>query len=302
MAAWAMTDIEKACLEFCIKLLNQRHRSYEYESALVCAMAVLGQGETGWRDPESYPPILSRVIKIARFMVVQKALWMDPDPWQIIQTWEKKDQSAKWVLASADDTLEDIDEGYNSDNAITPQSSPPTSSIHSDDPMPAVDMRQSHHRPFQEQVTWMMHQFMIRGTHGPMETLLDWRTYRLKVHYNSTSPGHVMWMGEDQLLTQQIAFTMGDFHGFVHGLVTAAQEILGQLCMQPYNQMPPIPWTALYNNTSESQPGWNFLQDAQTRWPVHGARWMIDRVRAEPAMQQQFMRGGRFHPPAIQQY
>jgi hypothetical protein len=90
-------------------------------------------------------------------MVVQKALWMDPDPWQIIQTWEKKDQSAKWVLASADNTLEDIDEGYNSDNTITPQSSPPTSSIHSDDLLPTVDMRQSRRRPFQEQVTWMIH-------------------------------------------------------------------------------------------------------------------------------------------------
>jgi hypothetical protein len=60
-----------------------------------------------------------------------------------------------------------------------------------------------------------------------METLLDWRMYGLKVHYNSTSPGHVMWMGEDQLLYQQIAFTMGDFRGFAHGLVTAAWDILG---------------------------------------------------------------------------
>ncbi|KAF4200320.1 hypothetical protein CNMCM8927_003498 [Aspergillus lentulus] len=67
---WAITAIEKACLEFCIELLNQRHCSHEYKSALVCAMAVLGQGETGWRDPESYPLILSRVIKVARFMVV----------------------------------------------------------------------------------------------------------------------------------------------------------------------------------------------------------------------------------------
>jgi hypothetical protein len=75
-----MTAIKKACLEFCIKLLNQHHHSHEYESVLVCAMAVLGQGEAGWCDPESYPPILSWVIKITRFMVVQKALWMDPNP------------------------------------------------------------------------------------------------------------------------------------------------------------------------------------------------------------------------------
>lgn len=151
---------------------------------------------------------------------------MDPNPWQIIQTWERKDWSAEWVLASADDTLGDINEGYDSDG-MAPWSSPPTSSIYSDDPLPAIDMRWSGRQPFQEQVTWIMHQFMIRGTHRPMETLLDWRIYRLKVHYNSTSPGHVIWMGKDQLLYQQITFTMGDFRGFIHRLVTAAQEILG---------------------------------------------------------------------------
>ncbi|BCR90122.1 uncharacterized protein ACHE_60008A [Aspergillus chevalieri] len=54
--AWMMSPMERACLEFCIELLNQRHRAHEYESPLVCAMAVLGWGETGWRDPDSYPP------------------------------------------------------------------------------------------------------------------------------------------------------------------------------------------------------------------------------------------------------
>jgi hypothetical protein len=50
----------------------------DYESALIYAMAVLGRGEAGWRTAESYPPILSKVIKIARFMVVHKALKLDP--------------------------------------------------------------------------------------------------------------------------------------------------------------------------------------------------------------------------------
>ncbi|CEN60832.1 hypothetical protein ASPCAL03264 [Aspergillus calidoustus] len=68
--AWQMTPVEQACLEFCIELMNQRHRTHEYESALVCAMAVQGWGEARWRDPSSYPPILSRVLKVARFMVV----------------------------------------------------------------------------------------------------------------------------------------------------------------------------------------------------------------------------------------
>ncbi|KAH3516571.1 hypothetical protein KXV64_007585 [Aspergillus fumigatus] len=150
-------------------------------------MAVLGQGETGWRDPESYPPILSRVIKIARFMVVQKALWMDPDPWQIIQTWERKDRSVEWVLASADNILGDIDEGYNSDDAIEPRSSPPTSSIHRDDPLPAVDMHRSGRRPFQEQREPAWVEFFagrtdaVAGPRGPLDDQLAIQQYWQRV-------------------------------------------------------------------------------------------------------------------------
>jgi hypothetical protein len=41
---------------------------------------VLGVKEDGWKGPEQYPPILSAVIKIARFMVVQKGLELaDPE-------------------------------------------------------------------------------------------------------------------------------------------------------------------------------------------------------------------------------
>jgi hypothetical protein len=69
-----MSAIQEACLNFCVELLNMEIEFSEYESALVRALAVLGVSETGCRDPDSYPPILSAVIKCARFMVVQKAV------------------------------------------------------------------------------------------------------------------------------------------------------------------------------------------------------------------------------------
>ena len=70
-----LTPIQRACLDFCIELLNQRVVHREYDCALVCAMAVLGvRDRGGWRTPEDYSPILSKVIKLARFMVVQKAM------------------------------------------------------------------------------------------------------------------------------------------------------------------------------------------------------------------------------------
>ncbi|KAG9375668.1 hypothetical protein A1F94_013724 [Pyrenophora tritici-repentis] len=71
-----VAEEEPACLEFCIALLNHRITRREYDSPLVCALAVLGVKEDGWKGPEQYPPILSAVIKIARFMVVQKGLEM----------------------------------------------------------------------------------------------------------------------------------------------------------------------------------------------------------------------------------
>ncbi|GME47471.1 uncharacterized protein LTHEOB_12917 [Neofusicoccum parvum] len=66
----------KACLDFCIELLNQRITQREYDSALVCALAVQGVTPTGWREPGLYTAILSAIIKVGRFMVVQKALEM----------------------------------------------------------------------------------------------------------------------------------------------------------------------------------------------------------------------------------
>lgn len=56
--------------------------------------------------------------------------------------------------------------------------------------------------------------------------MLDLRTYGMKIHYSNTTPGHVGWAGPDQLLYKDLQFSMGDFRGFVHGLVSAARKML----------------------------------------------------------------------------
>lgn len=356
---WLLERREQACLEFCVELLNQRHRTHEYESALVCAMAVLGRGVDGWRDADSYPPILSRVIKIARFFVVEKALWLDPAAMQIVAMWQQKQTAVPWALQSADDELEDLDKGYASGSTA---SSPAPSSMElegfrscpefSHDRNRAVDYRperpsrepsserssdgfstpvhpvrsspiiprsetspvrpsraQSQDyspwagRTFQDQLERMVRRFLVRGSHGPMQTLLDWRTYGLRVHYNSTTPGHITWQGTDELLYKELRFTMGDFRGFIHGLVETTRELLDQLLLCAADQPPPaIPWGRLYDNPVEGKAGWSFVCDSRTTWPVDGQRWLIDRVRAEPTLQAQFIRTHRCHPPKIRAY
>ena len=42
-----LTRIQRAYLDFCIELLNQTVTRREYDSALVCALAVLGVNEDG---------------------------------------------------------------------------------------------------------------------------------------------------------------------------------------------------------------------------------------------------------------
>ncbi|KAL4777926.1 hypothetical protein BJX76DRAFT_363225 [Aspergillus varians] len=59
-------------------------------------------------------------------------------------------------------------------------------------------------KPFQDCMEWMVWWFMVQGTHGPMQMLLDWQTYNLKIYYNTIVPGHVTWMGQEQLLYQQV--------------------------------------------------------------------------------------------------
>ncbi|KAJ5567849.1 hypothetical protein N7535_007155 [Penicillium sp. DV-2018c] len=82
---WKLSPIDTACLDFCMELLNQRSRAADYESALVCAVAVQGRGETGWRDANSYSPILSRIIKVARLMLVHKAMRLASEGVEIIK-------------------------------------------------------------------------------------------------------------------------------------------------------------------------------------------------------------------------
>jgi hypothetical protein len=41
--------IQRACLRFCIALLDQRNIDHDYDSAFVCSLAVLGVKEVGWK-------------------------------------------------------------------------------------------------------------------------------------------------------------------------------------------------------------------------------------------------------------
>ncbi|KAE8383933.1 hypothetical protein BDV23DRAFT_177439 [Aspergillus alliaceus] len=161
---WIISDMEQVYLEFYIKLINQIYYTQEYKSVL--------------RDPESYPLILFRIIKITRFMIVQKTLHS---------------------TAAVDNIKADSMYSSGVENEHEPLLSLLTSPIQHGDPASRIQWSQNPSRKiFQEQVTWIVSQLMVRGTYTPIEILQDWQTYRLRIHYNIITPGH---------------FTMGDFWG-----------------------------------------------------------------------------------------
>jgi hypothetical protein len=261
-----LSRIQKACLAFCVALLNQSITRKEYDSPLVCALAVLGVKEDGWKGPEQYPPILSAVIKVARFMVVQQALELS---------------------GPLDDELDD-DSAYESDSSRPHQRRP---------------------KGCLQFVQEMMDRFMVRGSHGPMQWMLDLRTYGLKIHYNTTSRGHVEWAGSDELLYKGLQFTMAQFRSMVHGLATECRRLLIEELMfgnsKASEPIPNVPWESMRDNPTDERPGWNFLKDHRTRMPVDGEKWLFERVGRDANVRERFMKPGTrsgIHRQGVERY
>lgn len=240
----ALSPSAEACLVFCLTLLDQRVRGTEYESPLVCALALLGISVDGWKECGQYTKILSAMIKLSRFMVVQAAL-----------------------IADADAVGRNAHQGVPEGRCV-------------------------------ESVTEMMDRFMVRGTNGPMQWMLDLRTYGLKVHYETTSEGEVEWIG-DELLCKAVRFKMPEFRSFVHGLVEEVERLVYQdlLFDERRTNTPPVRIEALQDDPSNSVPGWNFLQDPRNKHICHTQDWLIKHIALDKQRQAMFkLRGPEGRP------
>jgi hypothetical protein len=98
-----------------------------------------------------------------------------------------------------------------------------------------------------------------------MQWMLDLRTYRLKIHYNSTARGHVEWVGQDEMLYKDLQFNIAQFRGIVHGLATESRRLLMDELLYSSSSaakpIPSVPWESLRDNPTDERLGWNFLKD-----------------------------------------
>ncbi|KAI6787582.1 hypothetical protein KC361_g9470 [Hortaea werneckii] len=179
--------------------------------AMICALAALGVRPSGkgFRDPTEYPSILSAVIKVAHFIVVQQA-----------------DQLGQWddqEYSSCGSAYEFEDSGYESGGGR--------------------DRPQRRELSSFEWVRRMMDRFMVRGCGSPMQWMLDLRAYGMKIEFNTTAPGHVDWTDGDTLQYKSVKFSMAKIRGMVAQLHQAARRALVEdLMLTPdADDVPAIP-------------------------------------------------------------
>jgi hypothetical protein len=105
----------------------------------------------------------------------------------------------------------------------------------------------------------MMDQFMVRGSHSPMQWMLDLRTYRLKIHYNTMLRSYVEWVGQDELLYKDLQFNIAQFRGMVHGLATESRRLLIDKLLfsnsRTAEPIPNVPWDRLRDNPTDERAG-----------------------------------------------
>jgi len=292
-----LTAIQRACLQFCMALLDQRNIDHDYDGAFVCGLAVLGVKEVGWKGVDTYPPILSKLIKIARFMVVQQA-FDEVQPADEFAEFEDDgknygseeeeeegnggeagwtdigdvDDIGDWLVVDGEDNVENGEQarqtardGQHGERAVGQRYEDTDSA---DDTEPPESRR-----GVIEAVAQMMDRFMVRGTNGPMQWMLDLRTYGLKIHYNTTSPGHVDWNDNEVLRYKGIDIRMDAFRGFVGTLLQQAQKLMNKTLLMGY-EAPAIPWSNIRDDASNGSPRFNFLRDEHSRMPADGETWL----------------------------
>ena len=143
-------------------------------------------------------------------------------------------------------------------------------------------------------LTSMVNQFMIRGTHTPMDWLLDLRAYGMNIARNTTSIGQMDW-NEDRILYGNLEFSMSDFRGFIHDLITFTRTLLFEdLLFQNISTLSTqkileISWSDIRDNSLNSSPFSNFLLNSRTNFGVdESTRWLWNRIVNDSTLKNRF--------------
>ncbi|THW91892.1 hypothetical protein D6D18_06444 [Aureobasidium pullulans] len=172
----ATPELERGILFFIISLLDHVVRGWEYESPMICALAVIAVQPQGWLGVDRYPSILSALIKTSRYLVLQEAyerlLTRDID-------------TSTGIDVDVDEDM-DTDTETSSSSSTSTDSNARTTARARADPDTDDDRTKGPRLDDVEQLTF---RFLRRGTRSPFEWMLDLRSYGQHLAMQSTSEG-----------------------------------------------------------------------------------------------------------------
>lgn len=248
-----LNPVAQKCMKFCLSLLYETIDNNEYDSTLICALAVLGITRTGWKGFDQYPSMLSAIIKVSRFMVVH-------DTWETTQHYPKNKE-------------------FNSENS--------NQSLSDSDELSANFEQQSWLKLIKNTVN----HYMIRGSLSPMQWMLDLRAYGMSIAFNTTTQGAIDWVG-DEIVYKNIRFTMNQLREMIRSTIEIAtyQLFHDLMFINDEKNIPIIPWTSLRDDPTNLERQWNFTNSENNHWPVNGKTWLQDRIQSDAAVQSEFVK------------
>lgn len=85
---------------------------------------------------------------------------------------------------------------------------------------------------------------------------------------------------------------MSQFRGMVDQSQQATRKRLLDIMFAATEQdVPTVPWRELFDDPSNASPGWSFVDDIRTPWPVNGQQWLFERIQAHPQHRRRFVKG-----------
>jgi superfamily II DNA helicase RecQ len=251
-------QIEEACLEFWLSLLDHPLKDREYDSALVSGLAVLGVETEGgeWKSALNFTPILSAFVTVARMLVVYQASQQRKEKVQYLRQQGCGEQEAKEEAPSHVALVRDMVHRF---MTLTEYGGEPT-------PVNWMLRLRTYGLTIRFNtaeagiISWDRDEIHLGHIHFSMARL------RCMVHGLVETTRQELWR---DLLLLDI-----DEHGQIREGTTA---------------IPRFKLDQLRDNPGESRNGWSFLEYPDNDFEVDGQRWLYHRVLQEERLRDEFI-------------
>ncbi|KFY04739.1 hypothetical protein O988_00564 [Pseudogymnoascus sp. VKM F-3808] len=246
-------ELDRACLRFCIELLDHRLVGNPYDSAIISGLSTLGigRGET-WVGAIQYTTIYSAIIKIARALVVEEGY----------QTWTRKIAACKLVEMDEEEAIKTTESPYQLIRQMVDRFIGLEGGTRDPSPMDRIISKRTYGMAIRASTT----------AGGEISWIGD-RIFGYGLEFD---------MGQLQTT----------IHGVVAEARMILMQDLTMIPLDAFGdinegQVPQIEWANLRDNMAESRVGWSFLDDVRNQSSIDGPWW---RIMQNPDLKRQFVK------------